>query len=571
MMVGLLEAMRLGIPIEDADAIMGKPLGIPKTGIFGLFDLIGIDLMPLIAKAMLATLPKNDPFRALYQEPPLVMKMITDGYTGRKGKGGFYRMNKDGGKKVKEVLDLKTGEYKPEKKSTLESLNAAKAGPGALMMHPDIGGQYARSVMSKTLTYAASLIPEISDDIVSVDNTMKWGYSWKFGPFEMIDKIGAANFIKALEAEKIPVPEILTKSQGKPLYSIIDNKRNYMTLKGDYAPIPTIEGMWLLADKKIGSKPIAKNGSASLWDMGDGVACLELTSKMNSVDPDILTLIEKSLETVKQNFKGMVIGGDADNFSVGANLGFILYAANMAAWPMIADVIKQGQRTMMAMKYAPFPMVSALGGMALGGGCEIVLHSSAVQAHIESYPGLVEVGVGLIPGWGGCKEMLVRHMQGLPQGSAMPAIAKVFEYIATAKVGGSADEAKDLKILNQASRISMNRARLLPDAKQLCLMMADNYTPPEPAVLNLPGATAKAALLMGLEQFVATGKATPHDVVVCTHLADVLAGGNTDITDTVTEQQILDLEVAHFMELIKTKGTLDRIEYMLNTGKPLRN
>lgn len=571
LMAGLVEAMRLGISVEDADALMGKPLGIPKTGVFGLLDLIGIDLIPLIAKAMLATLPENDAFRAIYQEPPLITKMITDGYTGRKGKGGFYRINKEGGKKVKEVLDLKTGEYKPEKKSALESLGAAKAGIGALMAHPDLGGQYVRSVMGKTLVYAASLVPEISDDIVGVDNTMKWGYNWKFGPFEMLDKIGVAAYLQNLEAKKIKIPELLAKTFGKPLYQVAENQRQYFTTKGDYAAIPQTDGVWMLADKKLGKKPVAKNGSAALWDIGNGIACLEFTSKMNAVDPDILAMIEKSVETVKKDFHGLVIGSDGDNFSVGANLAFIMYAANMAAWQLISDVIRQGQRAVTALKYTPFPVVSALGGMALGGGCEIVLHSDAVQAHIESYPGLVEVGVGLVPGWGGCTEMLIRHLQGMPQGNAMPAIAKVFEYLGTAKVGGSADEAKEMKILNQTSRISMNRARLLPDAKQLCMMLADNYVPPEPATLNLPGPTAKTALQMGLDQFVATGKATPHDVVVCTQLAHILAGGDTDITETVTEQQLLDLEHGAFMELIKTKGTLDRIEYMLANGKPLRN
>lgn len=571
MMVGLLEAMRLGISVEEADAVMGKPVGIPKTGIFGLFDLIGIDLMPLIAKAMLATLPPNDPFRALYQELDLIKKMIAEGYTGRKGKGGFTRINKDGGKKVKEVINLKTGEYAPEKKVELESI-VGRGGLGALMIHPDIGGQYARAVLGKTLAYAASLIPEIANDIVAVDNTMKWGYNWKSGPFEMIDTLGVDNVIKALEAEKIPVPLLLAKTAGKKLYQVVDNKPAYLSTQGNYVAVPSTEGAWMLADKKLGAKPLFKNGSATLWDIGDGIACLEFTSKMNSVDPDILTATEKSIEIVKGGFKGLVIGNDADNFCVGANLGFILYAANMAAWPMISDIIKQGQRAVMGLKYAPFPVVTALGGMALGGGCEFVLHCDAVQAHSESYAGLVEVGVGVIPGWGGCKEMLLRQGLGVGgQGVAMPAIAKAFEYIATAKVAGSADEAKEMKILNDKSRITMNRARLLPDAKALCLSLVDGYTPPEPATLNLPGPTAKAALQMGLEQFVATGKATPYDVVVCTQLADVLSGGDTDIIDTLTEQQILDLEHMHFMQLIRTKGTLDRIEHMLATGKPLRN
>lgn len=579
MMVGLLEAMRLGVSVEEADAVMGKPVGIPKTGIFGLFDLIGIDLMPLIAKAMLATLPANDPFRALYQEPELVKKMIADGYTGRKGKGGFTRINKEGGKKVKEVINLATGEYAPEKKPQLESL-AGKGGLGALMMHPDKGGQYARAVLGKTLAYAASLIPEIADDIVAVDNTMKWGYNWKMGPFEMIDKFGVDNVIKALEAEKIPVPPIL---KLKGLHSFYTFDQDYIPLVMDvkdwqngnnitavYSPIPRVEGAWMLADKKRGAKPLFKNGSAAIWDIGDGVVCLEFTSKMNSVDPDILTAAEKAVEIVKGGFKGLVIGNDSDNFCVGANLGFILYAANMAAWPMISDVIKQGQRAVMGLKYAPFPVVTALGGMALGGGCEFVLHSDAVQAHIESYVGLVEVGVGVIPGWGGCKEMLLRQ-SGHAASIQMPAIAKSFEYIATAKVAGSADDAKDMKILNEKSRITMNRARLLPDAKALCLSLAEGYVAPQPPSFALPGPTAKTALLMGLQQFVATGKATPHDVVVCTHLSDVLSGGDTDMLDQISEQQLLDLEHAAFMELIKTKGTLDRIEHMLGTGKPLRN
>jgi 3-hydroxyacyl-CoA dehydrogenase len=377
--------------------------------------------------------------------------------------------------------------------------------------------------------------------------------------------------VKVLESLKVPVPVLLKQAGDKAFYKTEGDTRAYLTPKGDYTPLPQVEGMWSLADKKLGSKPITKNGSAALWDLGDGIACLEFTSKMNSIDPDILTLAEKSIELVKKDFKGLVIGSDGDNFSVGANLGFILYAANMAAWSMISDVIKQGQRTMMGLKYAPFPVVAAVGGMALGGGCEFTLHSDAVQAHIESYPGLVEVGVGVIPGWGGCKEMLLRNLDGLPQGGTMPAIAKVFETIATAKVAGSADEAKDMKILNAKSRITMNRARLLPDAKALCLGLAENYTPPEPATFMLPGPTAKTALLMALDQFKAQGKATEHDEVVCKQLATVLSGGDTDTMDTLTEQQILDLEYAAFMELIHTKGTLARIEHMLGTGKPLRN
>ena len=372
------------------------------------------------------------------------------------------------------------------------------------------------------------------------------------------------------------------KQRGKTLYKIDGGKRQVFGIGGNYTPIIPPEGSLMLADIKLTKKPVLKNGSASLWDLGDGIACLEFTSKMNSIDLDILDLIEQSIETVKKDFKGLVLGNDGDNFSVGANLALMLMAANMAAWKDISEMIKRGQHATMALKYAPFPVVSSLSGMALGGGCELVLHSNAVQAHIECYPGLVEVGVGLIPGWGGCKEVLMRHMGGkevkggfignlISTGGAMPGVSKVFEQIATAKVGGSAEEARDLKILREGDGISMNRARVLADAKARCIEMAKTYKAPEPQTVHLPGGTGRVALSMAVDGFAAAGKATPHDVIVSKVLANILSGGDTDISEAMTEQQVLDLEYEGFMELIKTKGTLARIEHMLETGKPLRN
>lgn len=575
MMVGLLEAMRLGISIEEADAVMGRPVGIPKTGVFGLFDLVGIDLMPHIGKAMLQLLPESDAFHRMYQEPELIRKMIADGYTGRKGKGGFYRMNKgEGGKKVKEAINLQTGEYAPAKKPKLESVQAARAGLIALVGHPDIGGQYAQAVLLKTLHYAASLIPEIADDIVAVDQAMRTGFNWKYGPFELIDRLkykgqsGTAVFAAKLKEAGLPVPAIIAAANGRPLYDGLD----YMTLEGEYATIRRPAGVLLLNDRKLqGRKPVAKNGSAQIWDIGDGVALLEFTSKMNSIDPDILSMMGKSLEVVQGGFKGLVIGGDGDNFSVGANLGFMLYAANMAAYPLISDVIRQGQQAFMALKYAPFPVVSALHGMALGGGCETVLHSTHVQAHLESYAGLVEVGVGLIPGWGGCKEMVFRHVAADGKGGAMPGISKAFEIIATAKVGESADLLRDIGILRESDGITMNRERLLADAKAVVLREADGFTRRQPRSLHLPGRGGWAALNMAVDNFVANGMATPHDAFISRHLATVLTGGDCDVTDEITEQNLLDLEHEVFMELVRHPLTLDRIEHMLLTGKPLRN
>jgi 3-hydroxyacyl-CoA dehydrogenase len=573
MMLGLREALRLGISVEQADAVMGKPAGIPKTGIFGLFDLIGIDLMLLMAKAMLATVPPDDAFRTLYyKEPELLATMIAGGYTGRKGKGGFYRINKQGEEKIKEVIDLATGDYRPVAgKVELASIDAGKAGLKALVSHPDIGGQYARAVLLRTLHYAASLIPQISDDIAAVDDAMRMGYNWKHGPFEMIDRLGVDWFAGQFKAEGKSVPAIIEKAAGKTLYAVEDGKRQAFAVTGSYQPIIAPEGSLMLADIKLTKKPVSKNASASLWDLGEGIACLELTSKMNAIDLDIHGMMEQAIVLVKKDFKGLVIGNDADNFSVGANLGMMLKAAQVAAWTQISGMMKSGQNAMMALKYASFPVVSSLAGMALGGGCELVLHSNAVQAHMESYLGLVEVGVGLIPSWGGCKEMLLRHIDPDNSANVMPAISKVFETIGTAKTSDSAEEARDMHILRESDGISMNRARVLADAKALCLKMAEHYAPPSPRLLHLPGPSGKIALFMAVDALAAQGKATPHDVVVTKILAHVLTGGDTDISESVSEQQLLDLEHDGFLEVIKTKGSIARIEHMLETGKRLRN
>ncbi|MCD6035720.1 MAG: 3-hydroxyacyl-CoA dehydrogenase [Rickettsiales bacterium] len=597
LIVALQEAMHLGLTVEEADALMGRPIGVPKTGVFGLMDLIGIDLMPLIAKSFLDYLPSEDAFRKTYNEPDLIKKMIADGYTGRKGKGGFYRVNKDNGGKVKEAICLKSGEYRTaEKKPALDSVEAAKGGLRALVEHPDRGGQYAKSVLIKLLGYVASLVPEMSDDILAVDNAMKWGYNWKYGPFELIDRLGTPEqcgakwLAEELKKSGQAIPGILSAVGDGTFYKDEPNARRVMNLLGGYRDILITKDMYFLADITRGKKPIAKNASARLWDIGDGIACLEYTSKMNSVDLYTLEMIEKSIEIVKGGYKGLVIANDAENFCVGANLGFALFAANTASWKMIEEMVEKGQQAYMHLKYAPFPVVTAVSGMALGGGCEVLLHSDAVQAHVETYTGLVEVGVGVIPGWGGCKEMLIRHMakrkaagglaavgrafdwlSPVKMLNTMPAIRDVFMQVGLAKVAKSAEEAKDMLILNDKSRITMNRARLLPDAKELCLSLVNGYTPPEPQTLRLPGRTARAALYMGINDFVKSGKATPYDEVVSKALAEVLSGGKTDVTVTMTEQQIFDLEREAFMTLVKQRGTWDRIEHMLETGKPLRN
>jgi 3-hydroxyacyl-CoA dehydrogenase len=563
-------AMDLGLTVEEADAVMGKPFGIPKTGVFGLIDLVGLDLMPHVSASLRSTLPPDDPYQAIYREPPLFQRMIAEGYTGRKGKGGFYRLNREAGKR-KETIDLSTGEYRPERKSDLDSGNARH--PLQVLAATDKGGEFGRRAIGATLVYAAALVPEIADTITAVDEAMRLGYNWQHGPFELIDRIGADAFIAGCERAGLAIPALLRQAAGRSFYRIENGRREYLTVTGDYAPIERPDGVLALDDIKRASKPLAKNRSASLWDLGDGVACFEIHSRANALDPDILDLMQKSIGIVAKDMKGLVIYSDIDNFSVGANLGLALFAANIGLYPMIEMMVAGGQATMKALKYARFPSVAAPAGLALGGGCEICLHASSIQAHAETYMGLVEAGVGLLPGWGGNKELLLRMQQprkGQPNGP-MPPLAAAFEAISTAKVSRSAEEARDIGFLRPADGITMNRARLLADAKAKVLALAAHYAPPAPPKFRLPGPTAAAGFRLVVADLRRQGKASAHDAIVAEAVGRVLSGGDTDITLEVDEDKLTELERQSFMSLIRTPKTLARIEYTLENNRPLRN
>ncbi len=572
--VAMNEALARGLSVEEADLVMGKPLGFPSTGVFGLMDLVGLDLMPHIAKSMISSLPPEDAFCKAYVLPPVMEKLISEGYTGRKGKGGFFRINREGGGKVKEALNLKTGTYAPATKPKLESVDAGKKGIKALLLHPDKGGQYARAVMLHVLAYAAALVPEIADDAASIDAAMRLGYAWKFGPFEMIDALGVDTVIAELEKDGLFVPPFLQQAKGRSFYKVEGGHYMQLGLDGAYHQILRPEGVLLLSDIKRASQPVAQNPSASLWDIGDGVLCAEYHSKMNAIDLDIFAMLRKAMALIgdgKGAYKALVIHNEADNFSVGANLGLAIFALNIGLYPQIEQLVAEGQETYKAIKFAPFPSVAAPAGMALGGGCEILLNTSAVQAHAETYPGLVEVGVGLIPGWGGCKEMMLR-LSDSTGGGPMPALAKAFETIGTAKVGKSAFEAQEIGYFRKTDGVTMNRDRLLFDAKKKALdLLAAGYQPPAPRTIHVAGESGKATLKMAVEGLRQQGKATPYDEVVSGYLAEVLSGGDHDILDEVSEDDLIALERRAFMALVKNEGTLQRIEYMLLNGKPLRN
>lgn len=570
--VAVVEAIERGIPVEEADLLIGKPFGFPKTGIFGLLDLVGLDLMPHVNASLAAALPPTDSFHVVNRPVPVIGKLIAEGYTGRKGKGGFYRQTRVGDARVKEAVNLATGAYGKAAKPKLQAIDDAGRSPRALMDHDSDQGRYARAVMVATLAYAAALVGDAADNIADIDEGMCLGYAWKEGPFALIDRIGADWLIARLEAEGATVPPILALARGRSFYRVEGGRLEQLGLGGAYHAVPRPEGVLLLSDIKRASKPLLKNASAAVWDIGDGVLCFEFTSKMNAMDDQIMALMGKTLALVGKSYKALVIHNEGTNFSVGANLGLALFAANIAAWRQIDALVAVGQATYQQMRTAPFPIVGAPSGMALGGGCEILLHCSAVQAHSETYMGLVEAGVGLVPGWGGCAEMLHRWqtLGDLPHGP-MPAPMKVFEIVSTATVAKSAAEARDLLFLRPDDGITMNRARLLADAKARALAMVEGHVAPGPREYALSGPSGRVALEMAVQGFRRLGKATPHDEVVAGALAGVLSGGDADPVDVVGEKALLELERAAFNHLVRQPGTIDRIETMLLTGKPLRN
>lgn len=573
------------LTVEEADAIMGKPIGAPKTGVFGLIDLVGLDLMPHISKSLLSKLPADDGYCKIAKTYPAIDQMIKDGYTGRKGKGGFYRID---AQKNKLAVDLETGKERPAQKAKVAAAeNSKKNGLRGLVETKDKGGDYAWSVLKQTLCYAAEHAHTIAGDITAVDQAMKLGYNWKYGPFELIDKMGVDYFIGRLKAEGTAVPAFLEKAAARKFYRVENGKKQFLNKDGAYQDIVRPEGVLLLSDIKLRSKPVADNTKnipglgkmgAALWDIGDGVLCLEFTSKMNALDIFSLKMMHKACDIIgdgKGKYKALVIHNEGEDFSVGANIGVALIAAKLKQYWIIDKMVRAGQEALKRLKYATFPVVSAPAGKALGGGCEVLLHSHHVQAHAETYPGLVEVGVGLLPAWGGSTELMTRAYKAqqakkLP-GGPMPPLAAVFETISTAKVGFSAFEARDLLIMRETDGVTMNKSRLLFDAKKKALEMVATHTPEKPFEMELAGAAGLSALRLAVDGFYLKGAATPYDVVVSDRVAQVLSGGEkADVGIKVTQDHLRELERRHFMALAHDGRTLARIASIIKSGKPLR-
>jgi 3-hydroxyacyl-CoA dehydrogenase len=476
---------------------------------------------------------------------------------------------------VKEALDLAGNAYRAAAKPRLASLEAGRENLPALLDHPDRGGRFAERVILETLAYAAHAAPEIADDVAVVDRAMRLGYGWAAGPFELLDRLGPARVAERLRRAGQPAPRLLAEVDAGTFYrGAPGGTTAARDRRGGHRELGPRPGTLRLEDVKGRRPPVASNPSASLWDLGDGVACLELHTKLNTLDRDGLAMLRAAVvDEVPRRFRALVVGGDAEHFSAGVNLGLALYAANIAFWPLLEETVELGQRTFQAVRYAPFPVVGAPAGMALGGGCELLLHCAAVEAHAESYIGLVEAGVGLVPAWGGSTRYLIRWLEHPDRpGGPIPAVTKAFETIALARVSRSAAEARDLLFLRPGDGIVMNRDRVLAAAKARALAMAEaGYRPPPRPSVRLPGRAARVALKLVVEGYRRLGKASAHDALVARHLAEILTGGDTDPTRAVGEDELLALERRAVMALIRTPATLARMEHMLETGKPLRN
>ena len=588
---GALVTMRTmledGYSIEEVDKITGPAAGRPKTATFRTFDLVGLDVFAHVVKNLHENLP-DDPARDIFQMPDFVTKMIERGLLGNKTRSGFYQRKKgDGAKREIWTLDTVTLDYRPAQKVNLPSLDMAKNIEDTrerlrtLTWAKDRVGQFLWKTVARTLTYTAERIPEIADTVVEVDRSMRWGFNWELGPFEVWDAIGVEKSVAKLKEEGRAVPanvQTMLDSGAKTFYKQENGQRFYFDfVSSKYAPLADPPGTIVLKSLKDRTGVIKKNSGASMIDLGDGVACVEFHSKMNSIGGDTLEMLRFAIAETEKNFVGLVVGNQGVNFSVGANLMLMLMEAQDENWEELELIGRYFQSSVMSLRYSPRPVVVAPFQMVFGGGCEMVLHADRVRAAAETYIGLVEVGVGIIPAGCGTKEMLVRAMDSIPadmkDADPFPFVKRAFETIALAKVATSAEEARDLGFLRAQDSISMNGDRLIADAKkQVLALAAAGYVQPQPRtdILAL-GAPALATLKLGVHLMKRAGYISDHDALIGEKLARILTGGDVNHATRVNEQYLLDLEREAFLSLIGTRKTQDRIGHMLKTGKPLRN
>ena len=546
MQIAMTEAFKMKLSIEEADAVFGRPMGIPKTGVFGLYDLIGIDLMADVLKSFVKELPKNDPFQEVAKEIPLITKLIQNGYTGRKGKGGFYRINKQNNQKILEAINLTTGEYSPTKKIDLgiDTVNLK-----ALIDRKDKYGEYAWSVISKIINYASSLVPSITDKFNDIDEAMRLGFNWAMGPFEMLKSIGVKNYFNNVKGfENNIFLENLSKTKNENFY-------------GERQLYTDIETLGKIKPKAI---KVDKNNSAEIYRFKN-FNIVEFTTKACALDYDSMDALKNATD------KPLIIINESMQFSAGVNLTYTMNFADKGDFKSIEKFIKYFQETCKHLKYSDHPVISAPSGLVLGGGEEVAIQSNFVVSHTNIVMGLVETGVGLVPAGGGCKEVLWRWSQ-TKEAKEDPDYAplQVFNIIGYAKTATSTVEAEPLKFIKPEDKKVMNRNSLFEVSRKL-IEENKEFTPPKESTFNLSGKPLKEKMIKVLEKLYNEKIILDHGMTVGKELANVLSGGDTTINKTLSEDDLYKLELDSFMKLIEMKKTQDRIKHTLATGKPLIN
>lgn len=569
----------MGLTVEEVDSVAGPATARPRSAAFGTADLVGIDTLVHVGNNSYELLP-DDEMRETFKVPEFIEKMVKNGLLGNKSKQGFFKKvkNEKGGRD-KFYYDYNTGEYKPSEKPKFASVAAAKMidNPAkrlqSVVFAGDKASDFAWRSLRDTCIYTFRRIPEIADDIVNVDNAMKWGYNWELGPFEMLDAIGMKAFVKRCEKEGAALPDGMASVEC--FYKFENGKKYYYDIvKKGYAEYPLSDKSINLTILRNTKTPVEKNANATIHDLGDGVFGLEFHSKMNAITGDIISYVNKAIKRAEEEGVGLVIGNQGANFSVGANLMIIAVAIAEGAFEDVDMAVRMFQKATMAVKYSSVPVVAAPFNMTLGGGCEFALHSDAIVASAETYMGLVEIGVGLLPGGGGTKEMCIRAVQAAEQAGTdvTPFIFKNFQNIGMAKVSLSADEAFDLGYMRNGDSISMNVDHLIMDAKKRVLALAANYRPKSPLMdVKAPGRSVAASIKSQLWNLKMGGFVTEYEQFLGSTIADVICGGDVPAGTVVTEQYLLDLEREGFVKLCTQKKTIERIQHMLKTGKPLRN
>jgi 3-hydroxyacyl-CoA dehydrogenase len=574
--------------VDEVDAITGPAMGHPKSASFGTTDLVGLDTMVHVVRTLREECP-NDEAQPTFAVPDFITRMVEKGQLGRKTKAGFFKREKGPkGENIDYVLDWKTGAYRLKAKLDAPSLKAAKGihSPGAriasLVAAKDRAGAFAWRLTRDALAYSSRRLGEISDTIVDIDNALKWGFNWELGPFEIWDALGVGETVARMKGEGVEPAPWVGEMLGAGVKSFYRDGPTgvefYDRRTGSYVPISRPPSFLVLREIKKRAPAVFENAGASLVDLGDGVACVEFHSalqpKLNPIDGDIMEVMHRAITVAERDFRGLVIHHQGDQFCAGANLLMILEATQGQQWKAIDDMVRAFQGMTMGMKRARVPVVTAPFGFTFGGGAEITMGGDRVCALAETYMGLIEVGVGLVPAGGGHVFMLERVLAGVdePILSNLPFLKKAFEAIAMAKVGTSAQEAREIGYLRPFDHVEMNRDQQLWTAKRMAIGLAEEgYRPPLPRTFNLPGRDGVATIRMLLHNMKITHWISAHDEKIATHVGTILCGGDTTITNPVSEETILDLEREAFLSLCGEPKTQERIQYMLLNNKPLRN